>query len=75
MDLRQLLPRHRSVECTDMKCFSALVLAKDSDGKSIFEGKKSTGFSDAEEKAYGYPAEVHSLQNYDIDTRSQMEPP
>jgi hypothetical protein len=48
-----------------MKCLSALVLVKDSDGNSIFEGKKSTGFSDAEEKAYGYPVEVGSLPNYD----------
>ena len=70
MGPRQLLPRHRSVECTDMECPSALVLAKDPSGKSIFNGKKVTALSNAEEEAHGYPVEVGSLMNRDMDTRS-----
>ena len=41
---------------------SALVQGKDSNGKSIFEGKRFTGFSNAEEEAYGLPVEVRCLQ-------------
>jgi hypothetical protein len=37
---------------------SGLVLAKDSNGRSIFEGKKVTAFSNEEEKAAGFSAEV-----------------
>lgn len=37
---------------------SALVQGKDSNGKSIFAGKRFTGFSNAEEKAHGLPVEV-----------------
>ncbi|KAF9787426.1 class I glutamine amidotransferase-like protein [Thelephora terrestris] len=36
---------------------AALVQAKSPNGKSIFEGKKFTGFSNAEEKAQGLPVE------------------
>jgi len=36
---------------------AALVQGKDSNGKSIFEGKRFTGFSNAEEEAYGLPVE------------------
>ncbi|KAF9648705.1 class I glutamine amidotransferase-like protein [Thelephora ganbajun] len=36
---------------------AALVQGKDSNGESIFEGKRFTGFSNAEEKAYGFPVE------------------
>jgi len=39
---------------------SALVQGKDSNEKSIFEGKNVTGFSNAEEEAYGYSPEVSS---------------
>jgi len=41
-----------------MKHFSALVLGKDSNGKSIFEGKKFTAFTNEEEKTYGLSIEV-----------------
>ena len=37
---------------------SALVQAKDSNGKSIFAGRKFTGFTNAEEEAGGLPVEV-----------------
>jgi len=36
---------------------AGLVLAKDSNGRSIFEGKKVTAFSNEEEKAAGFSAE------------------
>ena len=41
---------------------SALVLGKDSNGKSIFEGKKFTTFTNEEEKTYGLPVEVGDCQ-------------
>ena len=37
---------------------SAFILAKDSDGKSIFEGRRATSLSNAEEEAHGLPLEV-----------------
>jgi len=37
---------------------SALVQGKGADGKSIFEGKRSTGLSNTEENQYGLPIEV-----------------
>jgi len=36
---------------------AALVLSKGPNGESIFDGKKSTGLSNAEEKQYGLPIE------------------
>ena len=39
---------------------SAFILAKDSDGKSIFEGRRATCLSNAEEEAHGLPLEVSS---------------
>lgn len=42
---------------------SALVLARDAEGKSIFEGRKFTGFSNEEEKADGLPVDVGRFFN------------
>ena len=39
-------------------CSSGLIQGKDSHGKSIFEGRRSTALSNAEEAAHGYTAEV-----------------
>ena len=39
---------------------SALIQAKGSNGKSIFEGKKVTALSNVEEEAHGYLVEVKS---------------
>jgi hypothetical protein len=58
-----------------MECFSALVLAKDSNGESIFKGRKFTGFTNDEEEAHGLPREVGSPPDYDVDARSRMGPP
>ena len=57
-----------------MECFSALVLAKDSNGESIFKGRKFTGFTNDEEEKYGLPREVGSQRNYAMDARSRPEP-
>ena len=46
-------------EGTDTENYSsALVQAKDSNGKSIFEGKRFTAFTNAEETTYGLTVEV-----------------
>lgn len=48
---------------------SAFIQAKDLSGKSIFEGKRVTALSNAEEEAHGLPLEVggqhiSTLQRY-----------
>ena len=60
MDLRQYFVLPAIIWKTLIRSYSsALVQGKDSNGKSIFEGKRFTGFSNAEEKAYGLPVEVY----------------
>ena len=54
-----------ALEDTDSDPSSAFILAKDSNGKSIFEGRRATSLSNAEEQAHGLPLEVggHSGQH------------
>ena len=59
MDLRQCFILTMIFLKTLIRSYSsALVQGKDSNGKSIFAGKRFTGFSNAEEETHGLPVEV-----------------
>lgn len=59
MDLRQYFASTAiSLKALMWSCSSALIQAKDLNGKSIFEGRRLTGLSNAEENQYGLPIEV-----------------